>query len=575
MKKTVSKLFALVMAVAVLLSMTLCVGAQENYSLKDVEQWKTEDYVDSSIENCAVSGGGAAVGADNGGADNFTAEDNAGVFLLKMEKGMDVKTIGAFLVEDNLENQYVLTHYTAIAYAKEGYKMTIMVPGGENIEAVCVGGDANYHIAYLYAPAITFYEPLKFTPEAFNTTISIGLGFADEAVSVAKRIEYKSFDFSEWIHLTVNGYGYKDREFTWNWLGAPVFPGTKEYKVQGIGTYAESQNGEKIVAVMNFKDMVLVNSLSLAAIENGSLSQGTDEEDPVPETTTPAPEPDPEPDPGPTPKIDKKVLFIGGIFVAAAAYYFYNNNKKDTGKKEESPAPVPMETTLPMDPMLPNDTTKPSHDVTRPMAVWQLRSMGGPLGDKNFPISGTTLIGRGSGADIRFPESTPGISGKHCEIVASADGVILRDVGSSYGTFVGQTRLSPNVDQPIYAGDTFTLAQNGPVFRLEKIGAFDGGSDGPAVRDVKGRNYRAGGNAKLTFGRKSGNKVQIEDNAVSSAHCVLYHEGGKLFLKDLESSNGTFFNEKERLRPNTPYRVRKGMSFYLSSPANTFVITEE
>lgn len=556
MKKIISKLFALAMAVVILLSMVLCVGAQE-FSIRDFEDWKTADHVDSSIANCA------AFGEMEPGTENFSAADNAGVFVLRMKKGMDVKTIGAFLVEDGDENLYLLTHQIALAYAQDGYELTIMVPGGENIAAACVAYDETFQVAYLYAPGMSFYNPLKFTPDPFVTTISAGLGFADEQVTVAKRIEYKSFDFSKWVQLNPIAYCYKDREFTWNWVGAPIFPGTKEYNVQGIGTYAENQDGQKIIAVINFEEMVLTPGLSLAAIESGSLEQEPEEKAPAAEPAAPpAAQPEPEPESG----FDKRFLIVGVVIAALVGCYFYSTRKNKPVESENNAQDVPNDITIAED---------FGFNVTRPMATWQLRSLGGPLGDKNFPISGTTLIGRGSGADIRFPESTPGISGRHCEVAVSGDSVILRDVGSSYGTFAGQTRLSPNVDQPIFAGDTFTLAKNGPTFRLERIGSSEDGSDGPAVRNVQGKNFRADGKAKLTFGRKSGNHVQIADNAVSSAHCVLYHEGGKLYLKDLDSSNGTFFNEKERLRPNTPYRVRKGMSFYLSSPANTFVITEE
>ena len=44
---------------------------------------------------------------------------------------------------------------------------------------------------------------------------------------------------------------------------------------------------------------------------------------------------------------------------------------------------------------------------------------------------------------------------------------------------------------------------------------------------------------------------------------------------DNGSTNGTFFNENQRLKPNTPYKVRKGVAFFLVSPKNTYIITED
>ena len=81
----------------------------------------------------------------------------------------------------------------------------------------------------------------------------------------------------------------------------------------------------------------------------------------------------------------------------------------------------------------------------------------------------------------------------------------------------------------------------------------------------------------MTFGRADGNKVLFpaDDKSVSSKHCVLYKESGKLYLMDVGSTNGTFLGEKERLQTNVPIRIRKGMAFYLANRQNTFVVTED
>ena len=44
---------------------------------------------------------------------------------------------------------------------------------------------------------------------------------------------------------------------------------------------------------------------------------------------------------------------------------------------------------------------------------------------------------------------------------------------------------------------------------------------------------------------------------------------------DLGSTNGTYFAENKRLQPNVPYKVEKGMAFYLTSQNYLFVITED
>lgn len=100
-------------------------------------------------------------------------------------------------------------------------------------------------------------------------------------------------------------------------------------------------------------------------------------------------------------------------------------------------------------------------------------------------------------------------------------------------------------------------------------------TNGITVRDIQGRIYRTDSD-RMEFGRGADCKVCIPgtDKAVSTSHCLLYREGGKLYLMDLGSTNGTFLKEEERLKPNVPYRAHKGMEFFLSSRANTFVIAE-
>ena len=48
----------------------------------------------------------------------------------------------------------------------------------------------------------------------------------------------------------------------------------------------------------------------------------------------------------------------------------------------------------------------------------------------------------------------------------------------------------------------------------------------------------------ITVGRKPDNDIVIDNPAISGHHCRLTLEGGTYFIEDLESTNGTFVNEK-------------------------------
>lgn len=277
------------------------------------------------------------------------------------------------------------------------------------------------------------------------------------------------------------------------------------------------------------------------------------------------------------------------VIVAAAlvGYLIYraNTRKKNAGPKEgtvplDQPASVPLPSehigdTLPVQEIydFPSSDFRP----TEPVAQWQLRCVSGSLSGQAFPLGGTLRIGRSPQCDVVFPENTPGVSGTHCEVSLEDDHAVLRDLNSTYGTYLGtNNRLEANRGYALHMGDTFTLAQSGQSFRLEKPGVSSE-EYGPAVKDLADRTYRADAGGRMTFGRGSGNHVRIsaEQQSVSGSHCVLYREGGKLYLMDLGSTNGTFFSDRERLKPNTPYRIRRGMSFFLSNSQNTYVVTEE
>ncbi len=50
--------------------------------------------------------------------------------------------------------------------------------------------------------------------------------------------------------------------------------------------------------------------------------------------------------------------------------------------------------------------------------------------------------------------------------------------------------------------------------------------------------------ASISIGRKPDNDIVIDNPAISSHHCKLTREGGGYYVEDLESTNGTFVNEK-------------------------------
>lgn len=76
------------------------------------------------------------------------------------------------------------------------------------------------------------------------------------------------------------------------------------------------------------------------------------------------------------------------------------------------------------------------------------------------------------------------------------------------------------------------------------------------------------GERTIFIGRARCADVRIEDSAVSSLHAALFRKEGSWFLRDLDSTNGTFVNGDrvafERLRPNDRIDLAGVVSLYFT-----------
>lgn len=77
-----------------------------------------------------------------------------------------------------------------------------------------------------------------------------------------------------------------------------------------------------------------------------------------------------------------------------------------------------------------------------------------------------TVIGRQEGCQLRIPVA--GVSRAHCEIRVEGGSIVVKDLGSSNGTFVNQERVT---EQPLAPGDLLSLG--GQVFLVQVNGEPD------------------------------------------------------------------------------------------------------
>lgn len=81
---------------------------------------------------------------------------------------------------------------------------------------------------------------------------------------------------------------------------------------------------------------------------------------------------------------------------------------------------------------------------------------------REFPVaSQKTIVGRRQDCGLRIP--TQDVSRQHCELLLSSDGLTARDLGSSNGTYVNDTRVA---EAKLKAGDRLAI---GPVVFVVQI----------------------------------------------------------------------------------------------------------
>ena len=80
------------------------------------------------------------------------------------------------------------------------------------------------------------------------------------------------------------------------------------------------------------------------------------------------------------------------------------------------------------------------------------------------------IIGRDNSCGIRFSSSAQGVSGRHCSIQYTKFGWTVKDLNSSFGTFVtGTGRVLPGTEMKLKQGDVISLGGNENTLTVNTI----------------------------------------------------------------------------------------------------------
>ncbi|MCC8028209.1 MAG: PrsW family intramembrane metalloprotease [Lachnospiraceae bacterium] len=100
-------------------------------------------------------------------------------------------------------------------------------------------------------------------------------------------------------------------------------------------------------------------------------------------------------------------------------------------------------------------------------APLRIQGVSGYFASRRFALEGCVRIGRETDMNqLVYPAGTAGVSKNHCEVMVKNGRVYIRDLGSTYGTFVDGKRLQPNQVCEIGVGARVCIGSAREEFRI-------------------------------------------------------------------------------------------------------------
>ncbi len=234
--------------------------------------------------------------------------------------------------------------------------------------------------------------------------------------------------------------------------------------------------------------------------------------------------------------------------------------------KVEEPTQCPVDVTVFITPPA-KDKTMLIVPIKKERKACIIRLLAGSVEETEYPLikAGITTIGS-QGTDIVFPDD-PQLAQHHASIINTDGQYTLRDDGSTTGVFL---KAEAGKSLEVLSGD---LVQIGRQFLLFEAGAcIHYNANGKQL----GR-YPLSEKA-IIMGRESPDvSLDATDKSLSRRHLALSLKGGKSFIKDLQSINGTYLKVSNRqIASGDIFRVGQQM-FKLSleednAPSDHFTI---
>ena len=165
------------------------------------------------------------------------------------------------------------------------------------------------------------------------------------------------------------------------------------------------------------------------------------------------------------------------------------------------------------------------------------------------------IIGRGESSTLLINDSS--ISLNHARVTMRKGKVYIKDMDSTNGVLVNGKRISTAKAQNITPGDEIKIGlhvlhlEEGPGdAESERTKIIKGAGTGPKLKLVlkgeKETSVETSVTSKpIVIGRGEGSTLLLKDSSVSLNHARVTMRKGKVYIRDLDSTNGIFINGKK------------------------------
>ncbi len=152
-------------------------------------------------------------------------------------------------------------------------------------------------------------------------------------------------------------------------------------------------------------------------------------------------------------------------------------------------------------------------------------------GKTELELRGAVRIGRDPACEL--PLTGNGISRQHLLLRSQGDDWYVEDCGSTNGTRLNDTLLSPGTPAALKDGDRLAVGEWLLTFVADL-------PDSPPLQDVPRATFSLA--SEQTIGRDPTCTIVLDSPNVSRRHCRIKQDGQNTVLEDLNSRNGTFLN---------------------------------